>query len=97
MYTLLNNLESSKLDLYLPGRLVASLHYAVREQEMEFVYLEAIEETDAPAHCMELLRRAVLEAYTRRLKVVPSCQIARGYLRLLAQGPEAAENRPRCS
>lgn len=33
MYTLLNNQEATKFDLYLPGKLVASLHYQLDEEE----------------------------------------------------------------
>ena len=43
MYTLLNNQEASKFDLYLPGKLVASLHYTIDEKEVMFIYCEAIE------------------------------------------------------
>ncbi|WP_029088736.1 hypothetical protein [Brevibacterium album] len=92
MYTLLNNLEASKLDLYLPGRLVASLHYAIRGQEMEFVYCEAIEVDDAAAHCTELLGRAVREARSKRLTVVPSCSIARTYLALMSRAGTMSES-----
>lgn len=36
MYTLLNNSEASKFDLYLPGKLVASLHYTIAPSEIMF-------------------------------------------------------------
>ena len=83
MYTLLNNLESSKLDLYLPGRLVASLHYRIDADRMWFVYCEAIGAEDADAHRREILRRALSEAHSRRLRVVVLCAIAR---RLVDEG-----------
>ncbi|MGC3021993.1 MULTISPECIES: hypothetical protein [unclassified Brevibacterium] len=79
MYTLLNNQESSKYDLYLPGQLVAALHYKLERDanEVMFIYCEAIESTQADRHRRELMRRAVEDVKGRRLKLIITCPIAR--------------------
>jgi hypothetical protein len=53
VYTLLNNAESSKFDLYLPGKLVAALHYKIEEDKNEvmLIYCEAIEPREPVDHC----------------------------------------------
>ncbi|MGJ5723427.1 hypothetical protein ACSBQT_03530 [Brevibacterium sp. H602] len=78
-YILLNNREASKYDLYLPGRLVAALHYNLvpAENTMMFVYCEAIEKTEANRHCRELMRQATEHARNRRLELTIPCPIAR--------------------
>lgn len=70
-YILLNNREASKYDLYLPGRLVAALHYYLdpAEHTMMFVYCEAIEKTEANRHCRELMRQATEHTRNRRLEL----------------------------
>ncbi|AZL06743.1 hypothetical protein [Brevibacterium aurantiacum] len=82
MYTLLNNAESSKFDLYLPGRLVASLHYTIEENEnaMMFIYCESIEPEEAAQHCTELMKRALEDVHSRRMKITISCPIAMKYV-----------------
>lgn len=77
MYTMLNNQESSKYDLYLPGKLVAALHYKLEPDanEVMFIYCEAIEPTQADRHRWELMRRAVEDAKGRRLKLTITCPI----------------------
>ena len=79
MYTLLNNQESSKYDLYLPGELVAALHYKLEPDtnEVMFIYCEAIEPTRADRHRWELMRRAVEDAKSRRLRLTITCPIGR--------------------
>lgn len=79
MYTMLNNQESSKYDLYLPGKLVAALHYKLEPDanEVMFIYCEAIEPTQADRHRWELMRRAVGDAKGRRLKLTITCPIGR--------------------
>ena len=79
MYTMLNNQESSKYDLYLPGKLVAALHYKLEPDanEVMFIYCEAIEPTQADRHRWELMRRAVEDAKGRRLKLTITCPIGR--------------------
>lgn len=91
MYTLLNNRDSSKLDLYLPGRLVASLHYRITTDAMWFVYCEAIAPDSPDDHRREVLRRALREAHSRRLRVVLLCAIAR---RLADEGPDDSHLEP---
>src|SRR5699024_3951194 len=61
VYTLLNNAESSKFDLYLPGQLVAALHYKIDEDKNEvmLIYCEAIEPRQPDDHCQELMKRAL--------------------------------------
>ena len=78
-YILLNNREASKYDLYLPGRLVAALHYNLdpAEHTMMFVYCEAIEKTEANKHCRELMRQATEHTRNRRLELTIPCPIAR--------------------
>lgn len=82
MYTMLNNLTSSKFDLYLPGRLVASLHYKIEDDDTEimFVYCEAVEEMNSDIHCRELIRQAVEGVRNRRLEISVVCPIALKYL-----------------
>lgn len=77
MYTMLNNQESSKYDLYLPGKLVAALHYKLEpdDNEVMFIYCEAIEPMQADQHRRELMRRAVEDAKSRRLKLTITCPI----------------------
>lgn len=78
MYTLLNNSESSKFDLYLPGRLVASLHYKMQTEDNEvlFIYCEAIGTSDADRHRRELMKRALEDVRNRRMRVTITCPIA---------------------
>lgn len=80
MYTLLNNQEASKFDLYLPGRLVASLHYSMNEKELMFIYCEAIEPIEADDHCRELMDRALKDVRNRRMKITVTCPIALRFL-----------------
>ncbi|MCS4593219.1 hypothetical protein KTJ89_09525 [Brevibacterium sediminis] len=80
MYTLLNNSEASKFDLYLPGHLVASLHYTITPGEIMFVYCEAIEPLDSDRHCRELLRLALEDSLNRRIPITISCPIARKHI-----------------
>lgn len=80
MYTLLNNSEASKFDLYLPGKLVASLHYTITPDEIVFVYCEAIEPLDSERHCRELLRLALEDSLNRRIPITVSCPIARKHI-----------------
>lgn len=80
MYTLLNNSEASKFDLYLPGKLVASLHYTIEPNEIMFVYCEAIEPIDSERHCRELMSRALEETLNRRLPITITCPIARQHM-----------------
>lgn len=80
MYTLLNNQEAAKFDLYLPGRLVASLHYRVDEDDVMFVYCEAVDKSDVDVHCRELMRRSLENVRARRLHVNVTCPIALKYL-----------------
>ncbi|WP_209323690.1 hypothetical protein [Brevibacterium renqingii] len=80
MYTLLNNSEASKFDLYLPGQLVASLHYTITPDEIMFVYCEAIEPLDSERHCRELLRLALEDSLNRRIPITVSCPIASKYI-----------------
>lgn len=80
MYTMLDNRGASKFDLYLPGKLVASLHYTIEKDQVVFVYLEAIESDGADQHCAELISRAMKDAVNRRLPVVTTCPIAARYL-----------------
>ncbi|WP_152349050.1 hypothetical protein [Brevibacterium sp. CFH 10365] len=78
-YVLLNNREASKYDLYLPGQLVAALHYNLdpTNHTMMFVYCEAIEKTDANRHCRELMKQATEQIRNRRLELTITCPIAR--------------------
>ena len=78
MYTLLNNQNSSKFDLYLPGKLVASLHYKLEEEKNEvmFIYCEAIETLEAARHCRELMWRATENVRNRRMRILITCPIA---------------------
>lgn len=85
---MLNNRSASKFDLYLPGQLVASLHYSIDENEMLFIYCEAIEMAEAERHCRELMRRALDESLNRRLKTTITCPIALKHLRAGTQTPE---------
>lgn len=89
MYTMLHNQDASKFDLYLPGQLVAALHYKLNEDdnEMMFIYCEAIETLEAAHHCKELMRRATAEVNNRRMKITVTCPIALRFL----QEPRAAE------
>lgn len=80
VYTLLNNSEASKFDLYLPGKLVASLHYTITPDEIMFVYCEAIEPLDSERHCRELLRLALEDSLNRRIPITVSCPIARKHI-----------------
>ncbi len=80
MYTLLNNSEASKFDLYLPGELVASLHYTITPDEIMFVYCEAIEPLDSERHCRELMRLALEDSLNRRIPITVSCPIARKHI-----------------
>lgn len=80
MYTLLNNQEASKFDLYLPGKLVASLHYTIDEKEVMFIYCEAIEALEAARHCKELMTRSLKDVRNRHMKVTVTCPIALKFL-----------------
>lgn len=80
MYTLLNNLEAKKFDLYLPGKLVASLHYTIADKEVMFIYCEAIETLEAARHCKELMTRSLRDVRNRHMKVTVSCPIALTFL-----------------
>lgn len=80
MYTLLNNQDASKFDLYLPGKLVASLHYTIDEKEVMFIYCEAIETLEADHHCKELMTRSLKDVRNRHMKVIVSCPIALKFL-----------------
>ncbi|WP_172170529.1 hypothetical protein [Brevibacterium sp. CT2-23B] len=77
---MLNNSEASKFDLYLPGHLVASLHYTITPGEIMFVYCEAIEPLDSDRHCRELLRLALEDSLNRRIPITISCPIARKHI-----------------
>lgn len=83
MYTMLDNQNASKFNLYLPGRLVASLHYKVDEDanEVDFVYCEVIDATDPDAHGRELMKRALEEARSKWLTVAVTCPIGLKYMR----------------
>ena len=78
MYTLLNNQNSSKFDLYLPGKLVASLHYKLETEKNEvmLIYCEAIETLEAARHCRELMWRATENVRNRRMRILITCPIA---------------------
>ena len=80
MYTLLNNQEASKFDLYLPGKLVASLHYTINEKEVMFIYCEAIETLESAQHCKELMTRSLKDVRNRHMRVTVTCPIALKYL-----------------
>lgn len=80
MYTLLNNQEASKFDLYLPGKLVASLHYTIDEEEVMFIYCEAIETLEAARHCRELMTRSLKDVRNRHMRVTVTCPIALKFL-----------------
>ncbi len=80
MYTMLDNRGASKFDLYLPGKLVASLHYSIERDRVLFVYLEVIESDAADQHCAELVSQAMKDVSMRRLPVVNTCPIAAKYL-----------------
>lgn len=80
MYTLLNNQDASKFDLYLPGKLVASLHYTIADKEVMFIYCEAIETLDATDHCRELMARSLNDVRNRHMKVTVTCPIALKFL-----------------
>lgn len=84
MYTMLNNQESSKYDLYLPGKLVAALHYKLEAEESEImlIYCEAIETEEAALHCTELMRLALDDIKSRRLKLTITCPIALKFMEL---------------
>lgn len=84
MYTMLNNQESSKYDLYLPGKLVAALHYKLEAEESEImlIYCEAIETEEAAHHCTELMRLALDDVKSRRLKLTITCPIALKFMEL---------------
>lgn len=84
MYTLLNNQDSSKFDLYLPGKIVASLHYKLNEEQVMFVYCEAIEKSNADVHRTELMKRSLEDVRNRRLKIIVSCPIALKHLEMYA-------------
>lgn len=86
MYTLLNNREASKYDLYRPGQLVASLHYHVTGHEILLVYCESIEVSDAEVHCRELMKRAYETSLNRQLTITVTCPIASRHL--LAASPQ---------
>ena len=95
MYTMLNNQESSKYDLYLPGRIVAALHYKLEPDanEVMFIYCEAIEPIQADQHRWELMWRAVEDAKSRRLKLTITCPI--GLKALEQREPRADAEEPR--
>lgn len=88
MYTLLNNQESSKFDLYVPGRLVASLHYKLEKDKNEvmFVYCEAIETLEAARHCKELMWRSTENIRNRRMHITVACPIALKIIKDLGVG-----------
>lgn len=90
MYTLLNNRKSSKLDLYLPGRLVASLHYRFTADEMWFVFCESTLPDSPDPHRREVLRRGLELAHSRRLRVRVLCTIAQ---RLLTESDDGSAKR----
>lgn len=77
---LLNNIQASKFELYLPGRLVASLHYTINPDEIMFVYCESIESDDAKVHCQGLMRLAWEDTLNRRIPVNVTCPIANRFL-----------------
>lgn len=88
---MLDNQNASKFDLYLPGRLVASLHYNVDEDEkgVRFVYCETFDATDPDTHGRELMKRALEEAENKWVTVTVTCPIGLKYMRqnqLLATG-----------
>lgn len=93
MYTMLNNQDASKFDLYLPGKLVASLHYKLTADEMMFVYCESIESLEAERHCRELMRRATEDVKSRRMTIQVACPIALKFLRETYSGT-AVPDRP---
>lgn len=88
MYTLLNNAESSKFDLYLPGKLVAALHYTIDEDKNEvmLIYCEAIEPREPDDHCRELMKRALEDLRNRRMKITITCPIALEVIKDAADG-----------
>lgn len=96
MYTLLNNQESSKFDLYLPGKLVASLHYKLEKDKNEvmFVYCEAIETLEAAGHCKELMWRSTENVRNRRMNIIVACPIALKIIKDLGVGDVTSYQRP---
>lgn len=88
MYTMLDNRSASKFDQYHSGRLVASLHYCVDENEILFVFCEAIESAEADRHCEELMQSALSDSFNRHLKITVTCPIARKHLREVVTGSE---------
>lgn len=88
MYTLLNNTESSKFDLYLPGKLVAALHYKIEEDKNEvmLIYCEAIEPREPVDHCRELMKRALDDLRNRRMAITITCPIALEIVKDAANG-----------
>lgn len=92
MYSLTNNHEASKFDLYSNEQLVASLHYAIDENEMMFFFCEAVESHDARRHCTELMGRALEEVVDEDIKTIITCPIALKFLkRASVQAPFAGE------
>lgn len=76
-----DNRDASTFDLYLRGKLVASLHYCIDENEILYIYCEAIATADADRHCQVLMQWALHESLGRQLKVTITCPIALAYLR----------------
>lgn len=86
MYTMLDNRSASRFDQYLSGQLVASLHYCIDENEILFVFCEALESVEADRHCEELMQSAVAESLNRHFKITVTCPIARDHLRQAVMG-----------
>lgn len=81
MYVLMNNRKASKFDLYLSEHRVATLHYAIDENERMFIYCEAVEPDDAISHCTELMSRVLDEVADDSVKTIVICPIAVKFLK----------------
>src|SRR5699024_1858911 len=95
MYTLLNNQNHSKFDLYLPNKLLASLHYKPEKEKNEImlIYCEPSETFEDAHDWRELMWRATENVRNRRMHIIITCPIALRVIREFGSDKASASER----
>ena len=77
MQVIRNNYDASRFDAYVDGEVAASLQYKIQDGEMWLLQIDEDRWHHGLGLADALVRRALVEAHRRRLRVLPFCQEAR--------------------
>lgn len=77
MHVIRDNYDASRFDAYVEGEVAASLRYKIQDGEMWLLEIEEDRWHRGLGLGEALVRRALVEAHRRRLRVLPFCQEAR--------------------